>query len=52
MEKDDLIFRCRKIVFVDVTTDWCITCKFNKIVALDSIGKLDLFREKRHCNTR
>lgn len=24
-----------KVVFVDVTADWCLTCKFNKIFVLD-----------------
>lgn len=24
-----------RIVFVDLTADWCLTCKFNKLVALD-----------------
>lgn len=27
-----------KVVFVDVTADWCLTCKFNKLRALDRDG--------------
>ena len=33
-----------KIVFVDITADWCLTCKINKVLVLDSpaiINKLD-----------
>ena len=35
-----------KIVFVDITSDWCVTCKFNKIMALDSIRTLDMFNRE------
>ena len=35
-----------KILFYNVTVDSCITCKFNKIVALDSIRTPDLFQKK------
>ena len=35
-----------KIVFVDITADWCVTCKFNKIMALDSNRTLELFQRK------
>ena len=33
-------------MFVDVTVDWCVTCKFNKIMSLDSIKTLYLFKIK------
>lgn len=29
-EKIDLLVKSGKIVFVDITADWCITCKYNK----------------------
>ena len=31
-------------MFVDIIKDWCVTCKFVKIVALDSIRMLELFK--------
>ena len=34
------------IVFVDITADWCVTCKFNKIMTLDRKRTLDLFQRK------
>ena len=30
----------------NVNDDWCVTCKFNKIMALDIISNLDLFQRK------
>src|SRR5690606_1720171 len=30
-----------KVVFVDITADWCLTCKFNKLVVL---GREDIIR--------
>ena len=35
-----------KIVFDDITVDWCITFIFNKIMALDSIRTFDMFQGK------
>ena len=32
-----------KIVFDDYTFNWCETCKYNKIMALDSDRTLELF---------
>ena len=34
-----------KILFVDITAYWCVTCKYYKIVALDSIRTLDHFQD-------
>ena len=34
-----------QIVFVDVTADWCITCKANKALVLDTKATQDLFDE-------
>ena len=34
-----------KIVFVDVTADWCLTCKVNKKVVLESSEILDQFSQ-------
>lgn len=33
-----------KIILVDVTADWCITCKFNKILVLNSNEIVDLLK--------
>lgn len=33
------------IIFVDVTADWCITCKFNKIFVLDQISLLEFLKQ-------
>ena len=35
-----------KMMFADVTVDWYITCKFNKIIALYIIRMIDLFQIK------
>lgn len=35
-EKINVLVAEGKVVFVDVTADWCITCKFNKINVLDT----------------
>ena len=35
-----------KLVFVDVTADWCITCKANKALVLDTASVSALFDEK------
>ena len=36
-----------KLVFVGVTSDWGVTCKFNKIMNFDSISKLEMFHRKK-----
>ena len=33
-------------MFDDDTVDWCVTCKFNKIMDLYSIRTLELFQRK------
>ena len=33
------------IVFVDVTADWCVTCKINKISTLDKKEMISFFKE-------
>ena len=39
------------VVFVDITADWCVTCKFNKIMTLDRKRTLNLFQRKKvFCN--
>ncbi|MEO7933875.1 MAG: protein-disulfide reductase DsbD domain-containing protein [Chthoniobacterales bacterium] len=35
-----------RIVFVDFTADWCLSCKVNKRVAIDSAAVQQVFREK------
>lgn len=34
-----------KVVFVDVTASWCLTCKFNKAFILDSENVIEKFAE-------
>ena len=34
-----------KLIFVDVTADWCITCKANKALVLDAKATRSLFEE-------
>lgn len=35
------------IVFVDITADWCATCKYNKIMVLDRERTLGLFQREK-----
>jgi suppressor for copper-sensitivity B len=35
-----------KIVVVDITADWCITCKFNKFIVWDSAHTVSLINKK------
>ena len=35
-----------KIVIVDITADWCVTCKFNKFVVWESARAINLLRQK------
>ena len=34
-----------KIVFLDITADWCITCKVNKFLALDTKDMIKFFKK-------
>jgi suppressor for copper-sensitivity B len=34
-----------RVVFVDVTADWCLTCKANKLLVLDRDGLIKVFKE-------
>ena len=34
-----------KIVFLDITADWCATCQFNKLNVLNSKKVLKLFKD-------
>ena len=36
-------------MFVASTYDWCVTCKFNKFMALDSIRIIELFQKINKC---
>ena len=38
-----LIIKNNKIVFLDITADWCITCQFNKINVINSKKISNLF---------
>jgi suppressor for copper-sensitivity B len=34
-----------KIVFLDITADWCITCKVNKLLAVDTKDMIKFFKK-------
>jgi suppressor for copper-sensitivity B len=34
-----------EVVFVDITADWCVTCKYNKLMALDQNRTFNLFKK-------
>lgn len=34
-----------RIVFVDITADWCVTCKYNKLMILDRNKTMKLFED-------
>ena len=34
-----------KLVLIDITADWCITCKVNKTIVLDSKEIIDFFKK-------
>ena len=34
-----------KIIFIDITADWCLTCKVNKIFVIDTKEIAELFSE-------
>jgi suppressor for copper-sensitivity B len=36
-----------KIILVDVTADWCLTCKFNKILVLNSPEIIELLKTQK-----
>jgi suppressor for copper-sensitivity B len=35
-----------KVVFVDVTADWCLTCKANEFLVLDTENVKNLMKKK------
>ena len=41
----DKLINENKIVFLDITADWCATCQFNKINVLNSETIISLFKE-------
>lgn len=44
--KIDSLTRAGKVVFVDVTADWCLTCKANKFLALERDEVKSALQEK------
>jgi len=36
-----------KVVLVDITAEWCMTCKYNKITVLENPFMLNFFRENK-----
>ena len=45
-EKLSSLINDEKIVLVDVTADWCVTCQFNKITTLEKKSMLKYFKDK------
>ena len=45
-EKLSSLINNEKIVLVDVTADWCVTCQFNKITTLEKKSVLEYFKDK------
>jgi len=41
------LVKAGNIVFVNITADWCVTCKYNKVMVLNRDGTLDLFRKNK-----
>lgn len=41
----DKLINENKIIFLDITADWCATCQFNKINVLNSETIISLFKE-------
>ncbi len=39
------LIKADKIVFVDITADWCMTCQINKIFVLDRLSTIKLFKD-------
>ena len=35
-DQKDILVESGKLVFIDITADWCLTCKANKLLVLDS----------------
>ena len=36
-----------RVVFVDITADWCVTCKYNKFMVLNRNKTMRLFKENK-----
>ncbi len=41
-----------KVVFVDITADWCATCQYNKIFVLDRVWTTNMLKKYKVVNLR
>ena len=46
-DKIEQLINSGKIVFIDITADWCITCKYNKYFALNSSRVIKILSDER-----
>lgn len=46
-EKIDSLVNSGKIVFIDITADWCLTCKYNKHFVLNSDRVIRMLSDKQ-----
>ena len=52
MARLDALLRAHKVVLVDVTADWCLTCKVNKALVLDHGAVADALAQGRVAGLR
>ena len=45
IELPNQLARQGKIVFIDITADWCLTCKVNKFLVTDTMDVKELFQK-------
>jgi suppressor for copper-sensitivity B len=48
----DQFIKDGNVVFVDITADWCATCKYNKILVLDRSWTIKMLHENKVVNLR
>ena len=47
IELPNQLARQGKIVFIDITADWCLTCKVNKFLVTDTMDVKELFQKHK-----
>lgn len=45
-EKINELVQQGKVVFIKITADWCVTCKFNEFMVLDTQKALNFFKRE------
>jgi suppressor for copper-sensitivity B len=45
VDKIEKLLKQDKIVFVDITADWCVTCKYNKFMVLNNEYVMDFLKK-------